>query len=174
MLLKSGLIVTKVEYAKEPEAVGQGAEPLRTAIVQAGADLMLRACYNPGHYEHRVDVYDAEGNPIDGAVRGIVKHNIAGPLCFAGDYVKKGIVLPRLEEGDFVVVRDCGANTMSLFSRHCSRLAPPVYSYNRDEGGELVLKLEVEGETVEEMLQVRARREGVTSLLPTLSPFLTS
>ena len=34
-----------------------------------------------------------------------------------------------LAEGDFVVLKDAGANTLSLFSRHCSRLVPPVYGY---------------------------------------------
>ena len=166
MLLKSGLIVTRVEYVKQP-AVGEGEEPLRTAIVQAGADLLLRACYNPGHYSHRVDVFDASGIPLDGATRGVCRHNIAGPLCFAGDYVKKGVVLPRLEEGDHVVIRDCGANTLSLFSRHCSRLAPPVYSYTRKEAaGELVLKLEMEGERVEDMLEFWNRAPRPSRPLP--------
>lgn len=58
--------------------------------------------------------------------------------------------LPRLEEGDFVVIRDCGANTLSTFSRHCSRLTPPVWSFEGE--GEVELKLEVEGGKVDEVL----------------------
>lgn len=40
-----------------------------------------------------------------------------------------------------LVVHDAGANTLSLFSRHCSRQAPPVYGYYRpaDVGKERVL-----------------------------------
>ena len=34
-----------------------------------------------------------------------------------------------LRAGDLVVMRDAGANSLSLFSRHCSRVAPPVYGF---------------------------------------------
>ena len=59
------------------------------------------------------------------------EHNLAGPLCFAGDYVAKGVTLPALRPGDFVVVHDAGASTLGLWSKHCSRLAPPVFAYSR-------------------------------------------
>ena len=59
---------------------------------------------------------------------------IAGPLCFAGDIIARSICLPRPIEGDHLVVHDAGANTFALFSRHCSRQAPPVYVFaSRDE-----------------------------------------
>ena len=161
-MLKSGVIITTVEYIKQPETQ---LEPLRTAIVQAGADLLMRACYNPSHNSHRISVYDSTGSELTSEKRKVVMHNIAGPLCFAGDYVKKGVRLPSLEEGDIVVIRDCGANTLSTFSRHCSRLAPPVYSYTRDEAsGILLVKLEVEGEKHEDMLEFWNRAP------PSLSP----
>ncbi|GMH52058.1 hypothetical protein TrST_g4215 [Triparma strigata] len=154
MMLKSGMIVTRVEYAKEPELSG-AAEQLRTAVVQCGADLMMRKCYNPGNNSHRISVYDEAGNDLTGE-REVVTHNIAGPLCFAGDYLQKGVELPRLQEGDYVVIRDCGANTLSTFSRHCSRLPPPVWSFVKEDvkgGGGVKLTLQVEGGKVEEVLK---------------------
>lgn len=176
MVTKAGLVVAQVEYAKEP-APAAGEAPLRTAVCQVGADVLMRACYNPGHYQHRISVYDAGGMEIQG--RRTVVHNIAGPLCFAGgerkgqrgefkkasqnanrsrfplaraDYVRKGVVLPALLAGDLVVVRDCGSNTLSLFSRHCSRLAPPVWAHWR-EGGRVRVRREKGGERVEDVLR---------------------
>lgn len=49
------------------------------------------------------------------------KVDVAGPLCFAGDKIATQISLPSLTEGDVLVVHDTGANTLSTFSRHCSR-----------------------------------------------------
>ena len=43
--------------------------------------------------------------------------------------------MPPLAEGDYVVFHDTGANSLALWSRHCSRLVPPVYSYTRDAAG---------------------------------------
>ena len=54
---------------------------------------------------------------------------IAGPLCFAGDVIAVREPLPWPRLGDRVVVRDAGANTFALFSRHCSRRAPPVFAF---------------------------------------------
>jgi diaminopimelate decarboxylase len=37
--------------------------------------------------------------------------------------------LPTPQPGDRVVILDAGANTLALFSRHCSRLAPPAFGF---------------------------------------------
>ena len=61
---------------------------------------------------------------------------VGGPLCFQGDFVCKGVALPRgVRERDFLVVRDAGANTLSLFSRHCCRLLPAVWGYRMAAAG---------------------------------------
>ena len=49
-----------------------------------------------------------------------------------GDFVAKGIALPPVGQGDYIVMKDAGANTLSLFSRHCSRLCPAVWGYRWD------------------------------------------
>ncbi|HEX7680890.1 MAG TPA: diaminopimelate decarboxylase, partial [Thermoanaerobaculia bacterium] len=58
---------------------------------------------------------------------------IAGPLCFAGDIVARNVLLPRIEEGDFIIIRDTGAYTLSMWSRYNSRQMPKVVGY-RDDG----------------------------------------
>ena len=74
---------------------------------------------------------------------------LAGPLCFAGDYPQKGVALPPLAGGDYVVFHDTGANSLALWSRHCSRLVPPVYSYTRDAAGEGQMELQKPAEPLE-------------------------
>jgi diaminopimelate decarboxylase len=55
---------------------------------------------------------------------------IAGPLCFAGDIVARDVLLPPVDEGDWIIIRDVGAYTLSMWSRHCSRGMPPVFGYD--------------------------------------------
>ena len=50
------------------------------------------------------------------------------------DVVARGVQLPQLDVGDWVLVHDCGANTMGLFSRHCSRPTPQVFGYTQTSG----------------------------------------
>lgn len=59
---------------------------------------------------------------------------IAGPLCFSGDVIAARTQLPPIGPGDWVSVLDTGANTLSLFSRHCSRLAPAVVGFANATG----------------------------------------
>ena len=160
LLAKTGWIVSQVEYVKRlPEAAAPAADepldeqPRRIATCHAGADLMLRQCYTPTlpSSANRVSAYDARGEPI-GARRGPpVMQHIAGPLCFAGDYPRRGVRLPPLEPGDFLVFRDTGANTIGLWSRHCSRLAPPAYTY-RGGSPDAGVTLRKPGETLEKLL----------------------
>ena len=82
-------------------------------------------------------------------------HHIAGPLCFAGDFLAKDLPLPPLEPGDYVVVHDAGANSLSLWSRHCSRLVPPVYTFERvaDAGGGVRVARQKAAEPLERLLE---------------------
>ena len=52
---------------------------------------------------------------------------MAGPLCFAGDYLEKGIDLPALVAGDQMLYLGTGSNAYALWSRHTSRTVPAVY-----------------------------------------------
>jgi diaminopimelate decarboxylase len=58
---------------------------------------------------------------------------VAGPLCFAGDVIARDIRLPTLEEGDYMLIHDIGAYTISMWSRYNSRQMPKVIGY-RDDG----------------------------------------
>ena len=59
-------------------------------------------------------------------VKGVMQpFDIAGPLCFAGDYLAHGAQLPQATaEGHWLSISATGANTYGLWPRHCSRSVP--------------------------------------------------
>uniref|UniRef100_A0A7S2SMX0 Orn/DAP/Arg decarboxylase 2 N-terminal domain-containing protein n=1 Tax=Mucochytrium quahogii TaxID=96639 RepID=A0A7S2SMX0_9STRA len=120
---KFGWLASRVEYTKSYDGG-------RIALIHAGSDIFLRACYAPEKYVRlKVYPFDSEGNRIVGKEGDLVPHDIAGPLCFAGDVVVSGAKLPELSVNDIVVVSDAGGNTLSLHNSHCSRQLPCVYGY---------------------------------------------
>lgn len=115
----AGWAITQVEYIKENTAGF-------TLICHAGADLFVRECYNPGDWPHRISVLDEAGRLRSNSK---VTTSVAGPLCFGGDYIARNQMLQKASPGDFLAIRDIGANTFALFSRHCSRPFPKVIAY---------------------------------------------
>ncbi len=111
-----GLAISRVEYVKEIDGV-----PL--AVLHVGADLLLRAVYRPEEWSHEFVVLGPSGELRTGPTRG---WTLAGPLCFGGDVISRCADLPELRPDDIVVIRDVGAYTLSMWSRHCSRGIPAV------------------------------------------------
>lgn len=117
-----GFALSRVEYVKRI-----GGKPL--AVIHLGADMLMRPVYLPEQWKHRLLVLDARGRLKSGACN---PWTIAGPLCFAGDIVARDTPLPEIEAGDFIAVRDTGAYTLSMWSRHCSRGMPSVLGFLGD------------------------------------------
>lgn len=117
-----------------------------TAVIHVGADLFVRTAYRPDQWYHAVTVHDAGGAPKPGPLE---PWSLAGPLCFAADYVAIGRSLPPIEPGDHVVIEDAGAYTLAMWSKYNSRQAPAVYGYRAD-GALEVLKPR---ETIEDVLK---------------------
>ncbi len=113
-----GIAVSRVEYVKPAQ---------RLAVIHFGADFLLRPVYRPEDWSHEFFVLDRQGMPKSATPMPVT---IAGPLCFAGDIVARDVLLPPVEEGDWVVIRDVGAYTLSMWSRHCSRGIPAVIGYD--------------------------------------------
>jgi len=67
-----------------------------------------------------------------------ITYDIAGPLCFQGDFLGHDVELPKLEKGDIIVVHDTGGYTMSMYSKYNSITPSAVYGYERmpNSGGE--------------------------------------
>ena len=125
-----GLGLSRVEYVKR-----LGDRP--TAVVHLGADLLLRPVYNPADWAHEFVALDATGRLKTGPR---VTMDIAGPLCFGGDFIGRGVELPELEPGDILGIRDVGAYTLSMWSRHCSRGQPPVHGWRGEQGSLSLLR----------------------------------
>ena len=82
-----------------------------------------------------------------------VAYDIAGPLCFQGDFLGHDVTLPKLEKGDIIVVHDTGGYTMSMYSKYNSITPSTVYGYERrGEGGGFRIRCFKERETPEETL----------------------
>jgi diaminopimelate decarboxylase len=111
---------SRVEYIKD--------EPnYKILSTHLGADFLLREAYDPLDWYHEISVLDRDGNIKTG--KDSKKYIVAGPLCFAGDIIAKDIELPVVEEGDYVVIHDTGAYTLSMWSRYNSRQMPKVIGY---------------------------------------------
>ena len=108
--------VSRIEYVLDSEFEGIS----NTAFIHLGADLFLRKVYSSLPLDYPCFVISKENLPKT------QKYNIAGPLCFAGDYLYYDLELPPLKEGDLFVVKNIGANTLSMWSNHCSREKPKV------------------------------------------------
>jgi diaminopimelate decarboxylase len=115
----AGWAATRVEYCKE-SAEGN------ILITHAGADFFVRECYCPGDWYHNISVMSPTGCIKKG---NLVNTSVAGPLCFGGDFLAKNIALPVARTGDFLAIRDVGANTFALWSR---RPFPKVIAYRGD------------------------------------------
>lgn len=120
----AGWVATRVEYVKTDGGTN-------TLMVHVGADMFLRKCYNPGDWHHEISVVDRSGQPKPSGETK--KYVVAGPLCFAGDIIAREIELPEVSEGDYLIIHDTGAYTLSMWSRYNSRQIPEVIGY-RDDG----------------------------------------
>jgi diaminopimelate decarboxylase len=117
----TGWVASKVEYVKRERN-------FNIIMTHIGADLLLRKCYNPDDWHHQITVVDNEGNIKDGIDKN--KYIIAGPLCFSGDLIAKDLELPIVNEGDYILIHDIGAYTLSMWSRYNSRQIPKVIGYD--------------------------------------------
>jgi len=137
----AGWAASKVEYVKR--------EPGYNIIMtHLGADLLLRKCYNPEDWHHHITVVDKNGNLKTGS--DATKYMVAGPLCFAGDVIARDLELPVVEEGDYILIHDTGAYTLSMWSRYNSRQMPKVIGYSSEIHDFEIIK---ERETKEDLFE---------------------
>ena len=131
--------ISKVESVKRTKRI-------HTAMIHLGADMFLRESYMPAKWHHEIFVLDASGRVKLGHFR---KYVIAGPLCFSGDVLANGISLPEVQEGEFIVIKDVGAYTLSMWSRYNSRQLPKIIGYKQNGKEFTILKRR---ESVDEVL----------------------
>ncbi|MEJ2628796.1 MAG: diaminopimelate decarboxylase, partial [bacterium] len=88
-------------------------------------------------WHHEISVADKQGKIKE---KKFTKYTIAGPLCFQGDIIAHNITLPEIEEGDYVIIHDTGAYTLSMWNRHLSRQIPLTLGYSLKEEKFITLK----------------------------------
>jgi diaminopimelate decarboxylase len=123
--VNTGWVASRVEYVKRDPVIN-------TAMIHVGADLFLRECLNPKDWQHEYSVVDRHGHLKEG--KDDHPYHLAGPLCFSGDILAKNVELPRIKEGDYLIIHDTGGYTFSMWSRYNSRQTPRVLGYYH--GGE--------------------------------------
>jgi diaminopimelate decarboxylase len=134
-----GWAISRVEYAKH-----EGGEHM--AVLHLGADAFMRRVYKPEDWHHDFLVLTADGQlKTEGPRRPVT---LVGPLCFGGDILARDLELPEIAAGDLVIIRDCGAYTLSMWSRHCSRGLPKVVGWQESERA-LLKKREMPRDLVE-------------------------
>ncbi len=105
--VNNSFVSSSVEY------ITKNTPASHNAFIHLGADLFLRKVYSSIKIDYPVSVVGKQGNQQN--------YRIVGPLCFAGDVLYESIDLPILNEGDEILIFNTGANTYSMWSRHCSR-----------------------------------------------------
>lgn len=113
----AGFAISTIEYVVQPDRV----------FVHLGADFFMRDAYSKAR-PFPLGVFSTQGRWRAGEARPF---DIAGPLCFAGDYLAHKKNLPNdLQESDYLVIDETGANTYALWSRHCSRTVPSYWAWD--------------------------------------------
>ncbi|QEF98772.1 Diaminopimelate decarboxylase [Stieleria maiorica] len=110
------------------ETVRQLPNSHKLAVIHFGADFLLRPVYRGEDWKHEFFVFDRQGRSSSGHEEPVT---IAGPLCFSGDIVANQISIPSVKENDWIAIRDCGAYTLSMWSRHCNRAIPAVLGFDQ-------------------------------------------
>jgi diaminopimelate decarboxylase len=141
---KNGFIASRIEYTKS-----SGGRQI--AISHAGAQVATRTVFMPDYWKIRVSAFDAEGRMKEGEA---VRQDIAGPLCFAGDMVATGRMLPLIEPGDYVVLHDTGAYYFSNPFYYNALTAPAVYGAAIDDDERVNFTVWRRQQTVDDMLAV--------------------
>lgn len=112
----------------------------RILLTHVGSNAFLREAYQIASkaWRRRFTVFDKDGNPNVSSADDFCMYDVAGPLCFQGDYIAKDISLPKnINKDDILVMHDTGGYTYALYSHYNSRSPHDVYTVQKGEGGEL-------------------------------------
>ena len=107
--LKAGTSITRIEHVKHWV---EESNPI--LLTHLGTNQFPREAYVPHIWRHRFSLYDPAGHKKEGEE---VTVDVAGPLCFQGDYQARDVSLPRPQDGDILAIHDTGAYTMSMYCR---------------------------------------------------------
>jgi len=101
----AGIMVTEVVYTKS--------NPTKNFLIVDGAmnDLIRPSLYDSFH---RIDEVEQHGRKIE-------KYDVVGPICESGDFLARDRKLPRIVDGERLVVHSAGAYGFTMSSNYNSR-----------------------------------------------------
>jgi len=147
---KCGITVTKIFSIKKSDPNGELIDQLRAknnlnpiAFSYVGSNSFVREAYQPVSWRRRFTLYSPDGASKNDLQNG-QKYDIAGPLCFQGDYLAKDVRLPSMEKHDLLVMHDTGGYTMSMYSKYNSLQAQSVYGFSEKGGFKMLRPRETE------------------------------
>jgi diaminopimelate decarboxylase len=125
LVARSGFLVARVLHVRERSG--------RQIVLDAGMTELIR----PALYDawHEITALTSLGRPVDPRFRGrhggtpigepgLEPARVEGPICESTDHLGDHL-LPPLQRGDLVVIRDAGAYSASLASTYNGRPRPP-------------------------------------------------
>ena len=105
IVANAGILVTKVLFVKK-------SLNKTFVIVDAGMNTLIRpTLYNA--YHHIIPVIKKSNEKF--------KVDVVGPICETGDYFAKDRVIPKVESGDFLVIKTAGAYGRVMASNYNAR-----------------------------------------------------
>jgi len=143
LFLKAGTSISRVEYVKTWVA---DQNPI--LLTHLGTNQFPRQAYLPHIWRNRFSLFDCQGKAKEGQE---VLCDLAGPLCFQGDYLAKEVLLPSPRATDLLAIHDTGAYTVAMYSKFNSIRASPIYGYWKEDG-KIRFVCYKKRETVEECL----------------------
>ena len=110
----AGALVTRVEYIKKTGKKN-------FVIVDAAMNDLIR----PAFYDSYHEIV-----PLDRRGGKTIPSDVVGPICESGDYFAKDRPLPKVDEGDHLVLLSAGAYGSVMGSNYNSRSLPPEILVN--------------------------------------------
>jgi len=126
VLVPHGVLVTRVinRMSKWREYVGG----------DSGMSALMRPAMYPSAYHH-ITVHDAAGRPMETV-------DVVGSLCENNDKFAIQRVLPKVAEGDLLLVHDTGAHALSMGFTYNGRLRPQELLLHPDGSVERIRRAE--------------------------------
>jgi diaminopimelate decarboxylase len=122
----TGFIISKVEYVKKINGK-------QIIYLHVGADLFVRQAYT----KSEAYAYDGLKKSGEFTTSKNMLTDLAGPLCFNGDYLVKNLEMPEMEVGEYIAIYKTGANVLGLWSRHCSRTITKIVGFDSENNPSL-------------------------------------
>jgi len=124
-------------------------------LTHVGSNAFLREAYQlaTSTWRRRFTVFNKDGTIKENPQDEFRAHDVAGPLCFQGDYIAKDVWLPKdIQLNDILAIHDTGGYTYALYSHYNSRSPHAVYTAKKDGNGGFLLECIKREETIKETI----------------------